>query len=163
GHDVDDGRKHASCLAGSSLTGGRGGLEDAAEARGIAGKDRHGLAVAADAPAVDPRLAELHRRVVDQVANLEIVGPVEDQVGVFHQCQNVGAVDVGDNRLDVDAGIYRAQLASGRLGLGEVFRNIVLVEKHLALKVVGLDEIAVDQAQVADAGADQSIGQNCPE
>src|SRR5262249_55612052 len=36
---------------------------------------------------------------------------------------------------------------------------VVLVEKYLTLEVAGFDEIAVDQAQIADTGADQGIGQ----
>ena len=48
----------------------------------LPGQDRHRLPFAADHAAEDPGLAQLHGRVVDQVAGLEVVGAVEDQVGV---------------------------------------------------------------------------------
>ena len=64
------------------------------------GTDRHRLPFAADHAAEDPGLAQLHRRVVDQVAGLEVVGAVEDQVGVADEVEDVRVVDVGDDRLD---------------------------------------------------------------
>ena len=53
-----------------------------------------------------------------------------------------------------------AELAGGGLGLGQVLGHVVLVEQHLPLQVAGLDEVAVDEAQMADAGADQGVGQH---
>src|SRR5205823_3491044 len=102
GDDVDDRRQDAGRLARPRLARRRGRLEDAAQARRLAGQDRHGLAVAADGAAVDPGLAELDGDVVDEVANLEVVRAVEDDVGVLAQLEDVGAIDVGDDRLDVD-------------------------------------------------------------
>ena len=52
------------------------------------------------------------------------------------------------------------QLARGGLGLGQVVGDVVLVEQHLPLEVVRLDEVAVDDADEADAGADQVVGQH---
>src|SRR5205823_3278589 len=52
------------------------------------------------------------------------------------------------------------ELAGGGLGLGQIGRDVALVEEHLALKVTRLDEVAVDEAQVADAGADEDVGQH---
>ena len=83
------------------MPGRRRGLDQAAQARRLARQDRHRLAFAADHAAVDPRLVQLDRRVVDQVARLEVVGAVEDQVGVAHQVEDIGVVDVGDDRLDL--------------------------------------------------------------
>ena len=110
----------------------------------LPGHDRHRLPFAADHAAVDPRLAELDRRVVDQVARLEVVGSVQDQVGVADQVEDIGVVDVGDDRLDRDRAVDRPELARGGLGLGQVVGDVVLVEQDLALEVVGLDEVAVD-------------------
>src|SRR5262249_46937134 len=42
----------------------------------------------------------------------------------------------------------------------EVLGDIVLVEQHLALQVARLDEVAVYETQVADAGAHQGVGQH---
>ena len=36
----------------------------------------------------------------------------------------------------------------------------MLIEQHLALEIMGLDEIAIDQAKMADAGPNQGIGQD---
>ena len=55
------------------------------------------------------------------------------------------------------------QLPGAGLGLGEVFRHIVFVEEDLALQVVRLDEVAIDQPKMSDAGTDQDVGQNSAE
>src|SRR5579875_1294407 len=64
GDDVDHGAEDAGRLAGARLTRRRGRLEDAAQARRLAGQDGHGLAVAADTAAVDPRLAQLDGDII---------------------------------------------------------------------------------------------------
>src|SRR5262249_3709722 len=76
------------------------------------------------------------------------------------QFEDVGAVDVGDDGIDVDTGVDGGQFAGGGLGLGQVLGHVVFVEQHLPLQVARLDEIAVDQPQMADAGANQSVGQH---
>ena len=114
-------------------------------------------------PPIDPGLAQLHRRVVDQVAGLEVVGAVEDQVGVADQVEDVGVVDVGDDRLDRRSAVDLPELPRGGLGLGQVVGDVLLVEEDLALEVVGLDEVAVDDPEMADAGAGQVVGQHGPE
>ena len=117
----------------------------------------------ADHPAEDPGLVQLHRRVVDQVAGLEVVGPVEDQVGVGDEVEDVGVVDVGDDRLDRHRRVDLPELPRGGLGLGQVGGDVVLVEEDLPLEVVGLDEVAVDDPDVPDPGPDQVVGQHGPQ
>ena len=56
--------------------------------------------------------------------------------------------------------LISAELARGGLGLGQVVGDVVLVEEDLPLEVVRLDEVAVDEPDVADAGADQGVGQH---
>src|SRR5262245_54344926 len=92
-------------LARADLTGPRGGLEHALQARGLARDDGHRLALTPDGPAEYPRLAELHRRVVDRVPDLEVVRPVHDHVRVPAQVDDVRPVDVGNHRLDCDRGV----------------------------------------------------------
>ena len=53
-----------------------------------------------------------------------------------------------------------AQLAGGGLGLGEVQGDVLLVEEHLALKVVGFDKVSVDQADRTDACPRQVVGEH---
>src|SRR6516162_6965276 len=55
GDDADDRPEHAGRLAGAGLARRGGRLEDAAQARRLAGQDRHRLAMTADRAAVDPR------------------------------------------------------------------------------------------------------------
>ena len=59
-----------------------------------------------------------------------------------------------------DRAVDRPELARGRLGLGQVLGDVVLVEKDLPLQVVGLDEVAVDDAERADAGPGEVVGQH---
>ena len=47
--------------------------------------------------------------------------------------------------------------------LGRLSRDVLLVEEDLPLEVVGLDEVAVDDPEVADAGAGEVVGQHGPE
>jgi hypothetical protein len=69
-------------------------------------------------------------------------------------------VDVGDDRLDLDRAVDPAELARGGLGLGEVVGDVLLVEEDLPLEVVRLDEVAVDEPDVADPGADEVVRQH---
>src|SRR5207244_5062132 len=120
--------QYAGRLACSRLAGSGRGLENTAKAGRLAGHNCHGLPMTADTPAVDPGLFQFHRGVVDQVTNLEVVRSVENQIDVFDQFENIGAINVRDHWLDVHGGIDRAELASGSLGLGQVVGHVVLVE-----------------------------------
>src|SRR5262249_27586373 len=64
------------------------------------------------------------------------------------------------HRLDMDGGVDGGQLAGRRLGLGQVLGDVVFVEQDLPLKVVGLDEVPVNKAQVPDSPAHQGVGQH---
>jgi len=59
-----------------------------------------------------------------------------------------------DGHLTVDG----AKTAFGGHGLGKRFASVGFIEQSLALKVGRLDEIAVNDPQVTDAGADEQIG-----
>ena len=93
GGEVDGGGEDASGVAGVHVAGGGLG-EDAGEAGGgrscrlqvvscqlkAFGEDVHGGGVGADGGGVDPGLALLDGEVVDEVAGLEVVGGVEDEL-----------------------------------------------------------------------------------
>jgi len=120
--------------------------------RGRFGEDVHGGGVSAYGGGVDPGACVADAEVVDEVAGFEVVGAVEDDVGV----EEVGGVlgdEVGDVRVEVDAGVDAGEVAAGGFGLGKGGACVVFVEEHLALEVGGLDEIAVDEGEVSDAGA----------
>jgi len=59
-----------------------------------------------------------------------------------------------DGYLTVDG----AKAAFSGDGLGKRFASVGFIEQSLSLKVGRLDEIAVNDAQVADAGANEQIG-----
>ena len=60
--------------------------------------------------------------------------------------------------MDGDAGVEPGDVAAGGFGLGQAFAGVGLVEEDLALQVGGLDEVAVDEGEGADAGAGEQRG-----
>ena len=66
--------------------------------------------------------------------------------------------DVGDDRLDGDGRVDEAQLVGGGDGFGERGGDVLFVVEELPLEIVELDEVAIDDADEADAGADESAG-----
>jgi hypothetical protein len=96
--------------------------------------------------------------VVEEVAGLEVIGGVEDEMGRGEELVDVGWDEVCDVRVDRDGGVEEGDLAAGCFGLGERFASVGLVEEDLALEVGGLDEVAVDEGEGADAGAGEERG-----
>ena len=63
-----------------------------------------------------------------------------------------------DDGIDLDGGVEGGDLAAGGFRLGQGGEGVGLVEEDLALEVGGLDEVAVDEGEVADAGAGEQRG-----
>jgi len=124
----------------------------------VSREDVHGGGVGAYGCGVDPGLGLLDGVVVDEVASLEVVGGVENQVGGGEELVDVGGDEVGDLGMDGDGGVEEGDLAAGGLGLGEGVAGVGLVEEDLALEVGGFDEVAVDEGEGADAGAGEEGG-----
>ena len=104
-------------------------------------------------------------RVVEQKPRLEIVRAVDEHVHARAQPLDVSRVDVGDDRLDGDLGIGRAEFFGRGDRLGKALAGVALVEEDLALEVGPLDDVAIDDSHAADAGADEGIGRRaaqCP-
>src|SRR5262249_37677255 len=80
--------------------------------------------------------------------------------GAADQLLNVRRVDVGDYRLDGDLGVDAAQLLGRGDSFWQIAREVVLVEEHLALEVAELEVVAVDDAEVPHAGADEHVGEH---
>jgi len=99
--------------------------------------------------------------VVDEVAGLEVVGGVEDEVGGGEEIVDVGGDQVGYVGVDGDGGVEEGDLAAGGLGLGEGLEGVGLVEEDLPLEVGGFDEVAVDEGEGSDAGAGEERGGGC--
>lgn len=96
--------------------------------------------------------------VVEEVAGLEVVGGVEDQVSGGEELVDVGGDQVCDVGVDGDARVEEGDLAAGGFCFGEGVAGVCLVEEDLALEVGGLDEVAVDEGEGADAGAGEKGG-----
>ena len=142
-------RTPPSAQLGAS-SGGGGVGEEAAVARALARlEDRH-LALEPVDRAVDDRDVVPDGRVVEQVARGEVVGAVHDHVPAVAE----DAVDVllqGQPLLvghDLDVGVERLEraLRGGDLGLAEPVGRV----DHLALQVRGVDDVRVDDPELAD-------------
>jgi hypothetical protein len=120
--------------------------------RDWSGEDVHCGGVGAYGGGVDPGAVVADAEVVDEVAGFEVVGAVEDEVGV-EEGGGVGWDEVGDVGVDVDGGVDAGEVEACGFGFGERGAGIVFVEEHLALEVGGLYEVAVDEGEAADAGA----------
>jgi len=70
----------------------------------------------------------------------------------------VSRIEVGDDPFNGDAGIDRAKLAFRGDCFWQGLRGVGFIEKRLALEIRGLDEIAVDDTEIADSRAHQKIG-----
>lgn len=66
--------------------------------------------------------------------------------------------EIGGVRGDVNAGVDAREVEARGFGLRQGSASVVFVEEHLALEVGGLDEIAVDEGEMADAGAGEQAG-----
>ena len=73
---------------------------------------------------------------------------------MFVWSMSVTTGSIGDRAVDPP------ELPRGGLGLGQVVGDVLLVEEDLALEVVRLDEVAVDDPDVADPRARQVVGQH---
>ena len=71
---------------------------------------------------------------------------------------DVGGDEIGDVRCEGDGGVEGGDFAAGGFGLREGGEGIGLIEQDLALEIGGLDEVAVDEDEVADAGASEERG-----
>jgi hypothetical protein len=122
------------------------------------GEDVHGGGVGADGRGVDPGLGLLDGVVVEEVAGLEVVGGVEDDVGWGEELVDVGGDQIGDMGKDSDRGVEESDLAAGGFGFGERQESVGLVEEDLALEVGGLDEVTVDEGEGSHTGAGEERG-----
>ena len=160
GDEIDDRAEDADGVAGF-LHAPVGGAEETREAGGIAGENGHGEAVSGDRGGVNPRAAGLDGEIVDHKAGFEIVGAVEDDVEALEQFDGVLRIEIGYDSLDGNGGIDGFELALGGDGFGEGVAGVIFIEQGLALEIGGLDEIAIEDANAADAGADQEAGAGC--
>jgi len=136
---------------------GVSGFEKTGKAGRKAGTDGHGQAVTGDTSRVNPGQAGLHRKVIEQEAGLEIVGAIEKEVTAGKKFHGILRTKIGDDALHLDARIDGEQLAFGGDGFGERFAGVGFVKERLPLKIGVLDEVAVNDFDRTDAGANQQV------
>ncbi len=159
GDQIDDRSENTDGVASllEPLRGGAG-FEETSKAGRCARTNGHGQAVTGDGSRVDPRAAGFHGDIVDQEASFEIIGAVEEQIDSIEQCIGVAGAEIGDDAFDGNGRIDRAQLTFCGDSFGEDVEGVGLVKEDLALQVRRLNEIAVDDFDIADAGANEKIG-----
>ena len=154
--DADDARQHtqdAGLGAARGELGGRGLGEHVAVGRALLGVEHRDVTLEAEDRAVDDGNAELHRGVVEHVADREVVGAVDHQVELRDDVGHVRGVEpdvVGD---DVHVGVEQRQRLLGRVDLA--LADPVDVVEDLALEVGVVDHVHVDDADRAHTGGGQ--------
>ncbi len=96
------------------------------------------------------RDAELHARIVEQVAAREVVGTVDDHVVAGDDVHDVRRVEPGVVGDDVDVGVEHRQRLLRRVDLAVT--DAIDVVEDLALEVRRVDVVHVDDADRADPG-----------
>ena len=95
----------------------------------------------------------LESGIVYQVAGLQIVQPIYDQVHTLCEPLDVGVVDVLDDPLYLDGRVHPSEVSFRCQGLGDLLPHVVLIEQHLPLEVVVLDEVSVHYPNVSHTRA----------
>jgi len=131
--------------------------EQAGEARCHTGADGHGEAVAGYGCGVNPGSDGPCGEIVYQEARLEIIGAIENYVLAREQLLGIARVHIRYDAFHGNAGVDGPKLAFGGYRFGENIAGVCFVEERLALEVRRLDEITVDDADAADAGAYHQI------
>ncbi len=157
GDEIDDRAKNADGVAGFLETSARGGFEQTRETRRLARENGHAKAVTGNGSRVDPGSVGFDSEIVDEEAGFEIVRAIEDERKVGKQLRDVAWSQISDYAFDLDIGINEAQASLGSNGLRQGVAGVQLGEKRLPLEVGGFDEIAIDDAKPADAGADEEV------
>ena len=97
--------------------------------------------------------AERDTGVGDDQAGSEIVGAVDDEVMVGEQVGGVARVDLLLDARQADVRVAGHDIMGREPRLGHA--DLAGVEDRLALEVAQFDQVAVDDGEVADAGAGQ--------
>ncbi len=99
------------------------------------------------------RLGEEVSRIVGQVAGWEVVGAVDDDVVRGEDPHRGLGVEVLVDRDDLDVRVQVAQGVGRRLDLEAA--DVVIAVQQLALEVGGVDDVEVDDSDLADPGRRQ--------
>jgi hypothetical protein len=121
--------------------------------------EHRGLAFKAENRAIDIRLAEQDTDIVHEIACLEVVCPVNDNVVVLTNLQGVVGAQHGLVRVDVDMRIDVAQTVFGRLQLRAA--NIFRAMQDLPLQVTFVHDVKIHNANAAHSSRCQVQRQRC--
>ena len=130
---------------------------------GGVGQDGECRADRAHGSAVYVRNAVFNREIVGQVPRLEVIQAVDENVNAGCVSSDVAVVEIVDDRRHSHLGIDARDPAPGGFGLRHRVGDILLVEQYLPLQVRELNNIAIRDHQVADAGARKKLGSHTAE
>jgi hypothetical protein len=102
----------------------------------------------------------LDGKVIDQETGFKVVGAIEQEITTGEQFHGILRAEIGDDASHGDAGIDGQQLARSGDGFGKGLASIGFIEKRLALEVRGLDEVAVNDFDGPNAGANEKVGRS---
>src|SRR5690606_32662495 len=83
--------------------------------------------------------------VVEEVAGLEVVGAIDDDIGRLEEVLDVFGREVRGVGLDLDRAVDRFQSRHGGLGFGNAGVGVGFGVERLPLEVRRLDDVAVDE------------------
>ncbi len=122
------------------------------------GNDGHYHTMAGQHTAINPGDVVLDAYVVDEVTGSRIVSAIHHQVSAGQQLLGVLGVQISDDALHGYLTVDTAQPTFSGDRLGQTGIAVILVVEELALQVVQLDEVAVNDGHMSYAGTHQSIG-----
>lgn len=97
--------------------------------------------------------------IVEDIARLEVVRAIEDNIGRGHEGFHRIRRDIGNDALDPDGAVDSPQPLFGRARLGTVLPRISFIKQDLPVEIRPLDEIPVHETDRTDAGPHEHIGQ----
>jgi hypothetical protein len=113
--------------------------------------DRERQAVTAYGGPVNPGPRGVNTKIIQQVSCFEVIGGVEHQIDAFEVLFDVARVEIGHYRFVVDVRVDALKIARRGNRFELPFARVSFIEEELALQIGPLDEIAIDQAQAANA------------
>ena len=147
-----DAENTALGAAGNEARRGRLGIE-AAVARTFFCREDRSLAFKAEDAAVGVWFLQQNAGIIDQVAGLEVVCAVGNDVVLGEDFKRIGARQHGVVLDDVERGVERVELLLR--GVDLLASNILGRVNDLALQIAGVDHVKVDEAQSANSRCGQ--------
>ena len=92
--------------------------------------------------------------IVDKPAGFKIIETIQNDIRPADQSLDIFIIHIRDDALDLNGGIDLSQMALRGNGLGQLVLNVVFIKQGLPGQVVILQEISVDDPDLAHAGAD---------